>query len=80
MKREIRFKKGEIKDKKNSSEFLRNTMTKVLRPGFEGSRFFKVNNKRIFLNTRAFIKPVQFLEMFPNTAKYNRIIKQLENK
>lgn len=78
LKREIRFKKGDIKDNRKSSEWVKDSLSKVLKPGYEGARFFKVNNKRIFLNSRCFLKPIQFLEMFANTAKNKRLIKQLE--
>ncbi|XP_055315526.1 uncharacterized protein LOC129575664 isoform X2 [Sitodiplosis mosellana] len=75
--RKFCFVKGDIKDKK-SSGWGRNLLGKLIKPGFETASFYRVKDTHIFLTIKCFEKPVQFYEMFPNTAKYARKIKQLD--
>lgn len=73
------FQKGDIKDKKSTKVWGRNLLLKIIRPGFETASFYKIKDKHIFLTIKCFEKPIQFFEMFANTAKYARRIKQLDS-
>lgn len=79
LKRKIEFKKGDVKEAK-SLGWLKNLLGNFLKPGYESSNYYKVKNRKIFLTVKYFNTPAHLLEMFPNTAKYARKIKQLTNK
>lgn len=73
------FEKGDIKDKKSTGDWGRNLLLKFIKPGFETASFYKIKDKPIFLTIKCFEKPIHFYEMFANTAKYARKIKQLDS-
>lgn len=79
MKRQIKFQKGDIKEKKSMGWFKKFSENFV-KPGYETAKFYKLQNKRILLTAKWFQTPGQLFEMFPNTMKYARKIKQVTSK
>lgn len=75
MNRAFYFKKGDIQDHRNKTEWGRTLMGKILPPGFQTVSFYKVKNHRILLTIQCFDRPIQFYEMFSNTKKYVRKLK-----
>lgn len=69
------FKKGDIKDHPNQTEWGRTIMEKILPPGFQTASFYTIKNQRILLTLKCFERPIQFYEMFANTKKYVRKLK-----
>ncbi|XP_031620346.1 uncharacterized protein LOC116338917 isoform X2 [Contarinia nasturtii] len=85
MNRKLCFAKGDLKEKKRTNGWFKNVAEKLISIFFSDSRaklptFYKVNNSYISLTTKCFEKPIQLLEMFKNTEKYVRKIKQLESQ
>lgn len=76
LKRKLEFKKGDVKERKTTG-WLKKLLGNFLKPGFESSNTYRVKNRKIFLSVPYFNTPAHLYEMFPNTAKYVRKVKQL---
>lgn len=75
LKKKLHFKKGDVQNK-DISETTQKVLKKILSPGFETATFYNVNNKKLLLTVKCFDKPIQFYEMFKNSKKFIRRLKQ----
>ena len=73
--RALYFKKGDIKDHANYTEWGRDILEKILPLGFQTASFYKIKNHRVLLTMKCFQQPIQFYEMFANTKRYVRKLK-----